>query len=59
MLKRFLADESGSTAMEYGLVAMLIAVALIVAFVAFGGGLQGLFGRVRDNAGNSMDSAGI
>jgi pilus assembly protein Flp/PilA len=59
MIRRFLSDDRGSTAMEYGLVATLIAVALIVAFVAFGGSLQGLFGHVRDSGGNAMDAAGI
>ncbi|MGQ3120102.1 MAG: Flp family type IVb pilin [Aliihoeflea sp.] len=29
MLKRFLADESGATAIEYGLIAALIGVAIV------------------------------
>ena len=58
MIRRFLADDSGSTAMEYGLIAMLVAIGLIAAFVALGGGVQGLFGRVRDKGGNAMDAAG-
>ena len=59
LIRRFAANDNGATAIEYGLIAALIAVGLIVAFTAFGGSLQGLFGRVRDNAGNAMDSAGI
>jgi len=59
LVHRFVEDESGATAIEYGLIAGLIAVALIVAFTTFGTSLQGLFGRVRDKAGNAMDSAGI
>ncbi len=59
LIRRFAANDSGATAIEYGLIAALIAVGLIVAFTAFGSSLQGLFGRVRDKAGNAMDSAGI
>lgn len=36
MLKRFWADESGSTAIEYGLIAALIAVAIIGSLSAVG-----------------------
>ena len=36
-----------------------IAKALIAALTAFGGSVQSMFGRVRDNAGSAMDSAGI
>ena len=39
-------DESGATAIEYGVMAAMIAVACIAAFIAFGGGLQTLFGSV-------------
>ena len=51
---RFIADEDGATAIEYGLITALIAVGLIVAFMAFGESLLGLFGYVRDRAGNAM-----
>jgi pilus assembly protein Flp/PilA len=40
---RFAQDESGATAIEYGLIAALISVALIVAATAVGGSLSGLF----------------
>jgi pilus assembly protein Flp/PilA len=59
LLRRFAQSEDGATAIEYGLIAGLVAVGLIVAFMAFGGSLQGLFGRIRDRAGNAMDTAGI
>jgi len=39
----FLKNESGSTAIEYSLIAALIAVVLIVSFGAFGGALGDLF----------------
>ncbi|MES2086922.1 MAG: Flp family type IVb pilin [Pseudomonadota bacterium] len=40
---RFLKDESGATAIEYGLIAALIAVVLVTAVTALGTKLSGLF----------------
>jgi pilus assembly protein Flp/PilA len=57
LLGRFAASEDGATAIEYGMIAALIAISLITAFVAFGSSLTGLFGFVRDRAGNAMDTA--
>jgi pilus assembly protein Flp/PilA len=59
LVQRFVRCEDGATAIEYGLIAGLIAVGLIVAFTVFGQSLQGLFGTVRDKAGNAMNNAGI
>jgi|EndMetStandDraft_5_1072996.scaffolds.fasta_scaffold3891956_1 pilus assembly protein Flp/PilA len=59
LLVRFCANESGATAIEYGLIAALIAVACIAAIVALGGGVQDLFGRIQNKAGNAMDNAGV
>jgi len=42
--KRFQADESGATAIEYGLIAGLIAVAVIASFTALGNSILSLFG---------------
>lgn len=39
----FCADEQGATAIEYGLLASLIAVAIIIPVTAVGGALQGVF----------------
>ncbi|OYU10894.1 MULTISPECIES: Flp family type IVb pilin [unclassified Limnohabitans] len=39
----FCADESGATAIEYGLLASLIAVAIIVPVTAVGGALKDVF----------------
>lgn len=58
-IRHFLRDDSGATALEYGLIATLVAVGLITAFVAFGGSLSGLFDNVQDHAGGAMDDAGI
>jgi len=43
---RFIKDESGATAIEYGLIAAGIAVAIITAVNAIGTDLTSLFGRV-------------
>ena len=39
-------DERGVTALEYGLIAAFIAVAIIGAITALGGSLTALFGRI-------------
>jgi pilus assembly protein Flp/PilA len=56
-LRQFIAAEDGATAIEYGLIAALVAVALITAAIAFGDSVLALFGFVRDTAGNAMDNA--
>jgi pilus assembly protein Flp/PilA len=45
-LRRFWNDESGATAIEYGLIASLIAVAAITAMTTVGTKLSGTFGNV-------------
>ncbi len=54
MLKKFLLDESGATAIEYGLIAALISVALIAGVKAIGVNLDSIF----TNAGSEINSAG-
>ena len=41
---RFVGDEAGATAIEYGLIAALIAVAVIGSFSVFGNSLVNLMG---------------
>ena len=45
-LKRFLKDEDGVTAIEYGLIAALIAVAIIVAVSLIGTNLSVIFNYI-------------
>lgn len=54
ILKSFLKDESGATAIEYGLIAALISVAAIVAMTTLGDNLQTTFSNVTSGlqAGN-------
>jgi pilus assembly protein Flp/PilA len=50
---RFLKDESGATAIEYGLIAALIAVGIITAATTLGEQIATTFGEVSDAmAGN-------
>lgn len=50
---RFLKDESGATAIEYGLIAALISVAIIAGATTLGGQLTETF----DNLGEEMTRA--
>lgn len=43
LMTRFLNDESGATAIEYGLIAGLIAVAIITGATALGNSLDDMF----------------
>ena len=52
-LKSFCADESGATAIEYGLIAALVSVAAIGALTTMGDTLNTLFTTVS----NSMNTA--
>jgi pilus assembly protein Flp/PilA len=45
-IAKFAKDESGATAIEYGLIAALIAVGIIVAATTLGGNLSGLFNQI-------------
>ena len=48
VLKRFAKDESGATAIEYGLIAAGIAVVIITVVGQVGTNLTGTFESVRD-----------
>ena len=45
----FLKDESGATAIEYGLIAAIVAVGIIAALKNMSGSLQTTFNNVKDN----------
>jgi pilus assembly protein Flp/PilA len=52
---RFMNDESGATAIEYGLIAALIAVGIIAAATTLGNSLSDLFNRI----GGRLDTATV
>jgi pilus assembly protein Flp/PilA len=45
-IRKFVAEDSGATAIEYGLIAALISVAIITAATALGSGLSATFNSV-------------
>jgi pilus assembly protein Flp/PilA len=51
LFARFANDESGATAIEYGLIATLIAVAIIIGATALGGQLNTVFQGLADELG--------
>ena len=53
--KRFLRDESGATAIEYGLIAAGISVAIIGVVQTLGGQLKNTFSHVSDALGNASN----
>ncbi|MER8371316.1 Flp family type IVb pilin [Mesorhizobium sp. M1409] len=54
IIYRFARDESGATAIEYGLIAALIALAIITGAGAVGNSLNGMF----TNIGTTVNSSG-
>jgi len=54
----FLTDESGATAIEYGLIAALVSVAAIVALTALGTSLKTIFNIVAQELQGAAASAG-
>jgi pilus assembly protein Flp/PilA len=52
-LVNFIRDEQGVTAIEYGLIAALIAVAIIIALTSLGQSLESNFNEI----GSALDKA--
>jgi pilus assembly protein Flp/PilA len=52
-LRRLLADQGGATAIEYGLIAALIIVAMIGGLSALGGGAGGMWTKINNAVQNS------
>lgn len=53
----FLRSEDGAAAIEYGLIAALVAVGAIAAMTALGGGLSNLFGSTEEGASEVLNDA--
>ena len=47
--RRFVKDDSGATAIEYGLIAALVSVAIIAALTLLGNNLNATFQAVANN----------
>jgi len=53
LVTRYIKDESGATAIEYGLIAALIGVAIIVGARGVGNALNNKFNTVSTEVGNA------
>ena len=58
VIKQFLREEDGVSAIEYGLLAGLIAVAIIATVTAIGGNLNTVFGYVQTALGGVKNPGG-
>jgi len=54
----FIKEEDGVTAIEYGLIAALIAVVIIAAVKATGTGLQGIFNKISGELNTAAGGGG-
>ncbi|MET3613849.1 pilus assembly protein Flp/PilA [Rhizobium aquaticum] len=54
LLTRLMKDESGATAIEYGLIAALIGVAIITGAKSLGGALNNKFATIAGNVTNNQ-----
>ncbi|MER8828237.1 Flp family type IVb pilin [Mesorhizobium sp. M0938] len=52
LIARFVKDESGATAIEYGLIAALIALAIMVGAGALGDSINAKFTDISDTVGD-------
>lgn len=55
IFQRFLRDDSGATAIEYGLIAALVAVALIAGLGTLGNTLNGTFSNIANTVSNAAN----
>jgi pilus assembly protein Flp/PilA len=53
-LRLLCADRRGATAIEYGLIAALIVIAMMGGLQAMGGGVGGMWGKILDNVNTYM-----
>ncbi|MGJ3259097.1 MAG: Flp family type IVb pilin [Rhodospirillales bacterium] len=57
-IRKFIKDESGATAIEYGLIAALVSVAAIIALKAMGTSLDTMFTSVSNELNEASAGAG-
>ncbi|MET0530898.1 MAG: Flp family type IVb pilin [Microvirga sp.] len=48
LVRRFLKDQTGATAIEYGLVAVIVSIAIAGALTLFAAPLEALYGNIKD-----------
>ena len=54
ILRKLRADQRGATAIEYGLIAALIVIAMMGGLTTLGGGSAGMWGKIQQNVADSM-----
>jgi pilus assembly protein Flp/PilA len=54
IINLYLADEKGATAIEYGLIAALIGIGIVVGATAMGSSISSLFGDVDGDIGRAF-----
>jgi pilus assembly protein Flp/PilA len=54
MMRKLGLNTGGATAIEYGLIAALIAISAIAGMKSLGGGSQGMWGRLGDTVQEKM-----
>ena len=54
ILRKLRVDQRGATAIEYGLIAALIIIAMMSGLSALGGGANGMWGKIQKNATDLM-----
>ncbi len=54
VLRKVLTDERAATAIEYGLIAALIGVAIVGSLDALNGGITDMYGRVETAVSNNL-----
>ena len=54
ILRKLRADQRGATAIEYGLIAALIVIAMMGGLTAMGGGSAGMWGKIQQNVADTM-----
>lgn len=57
MIGKFLGDEAGGTSLEYGLIAALVAVAVIAALAFLGTSLSSVFGDAATKVNSAQPPA--
>ncbi|MFL6758642.1 Flp family type IVb pilin [Sphingomonas sp.] len=56
ILRTLRADQHGATAIEYGLIAALIVIAMMAGLESLGGGVGGMWGTLGNSANTYMPS---
>ena len=54
MMRALRLDQRGATAIEYGLIAALVILAMMGGLSALGGGANGMWGRLSNTVNSSM-----